>query len=43
MLSVPNVHMRPKEAAKAADEAKARFAHVDGAPRRRRRGEPLAR
>lgn len=30
MLSVPNVHMRPKEAAKAADEAKARFAHVDG-------------
>jgi HrpA-like RNA helicase len=31
MLSVPNVHMRPKEAAKAADEAKARFAHVDGA------------
>lgn len=31
MLSVPNVFMRPREAAKAADEAKARFAHVDGA------------
>lgn len=30
MLSVPNVHVRPKESAKAADEAKARFAHVDG-------------
>ena len=30
MLSVPNVFMRPREAAKAADEAKARFAHVDG-------------
>ena len=30
MLSVPNVFMRPKEAAKAADEAKAQFAHVDG-------------
>ncbi|GBF92626.1 pre-mRNA-splicing factor ATP-dependent RNA helicase-like [Raphidocelis subcapitata] len=30
MLSVPNVHVRPKEQAKAADEAKARFAHVDG-------------
>ena len=30
MLSAPNVFMRPKEAAKAADEAKARFAHVDG-------------
>lgn len=31
MLSVPNVFMRPREAAKAADEAKARFAHIDGA------------
>lgn len=30
MLSVPNVFMRPKESAKAADEAKARFAHIDG-------------
>ena len=30
MLSVPSVFMRPREAAKAADEAKARFAHVDG-------------
>lgn len=30
MLSVPNVFVRPREAAKAADEAKARFAHVDG-------------
>jgi pre-mRNA-splicing factor ATP-dependent RNA helicase DHX15/PRP43 len=30
MLSVPNVFMRPKEAAKAADEAKAQFAHADG-------------
>lgn len=29
-LSVPNVFMRPKEAAKEADEAKAQFAHVDG-------------
>lgn len=34
MLSVPNVFVRPKEAAKAADEAKARFAHIDGARRR---------
>ncbi len=32
MLSVPNVFLRPREAAKAADEAKARFAHIDGAP-----------
>ena len=32
MLSVPNVFMRPREAAKAADEAKARFTHIDGAP-----------
>lgn len=30
MLSVPNIFMRPKEAAKAADEAKAQFAHMDG-------------
>lgn len=30
MLSVPNVFVRPKEATKAADEAKARFAHIDG-------------
>lgn len=30
MLSVPNVFMRPRDAAKAADEAKAQFAHVDG-------------
>lgn len=30
MLSVPNVFMRPKEAAKAADEAKQQFAHADG-------------
>ncbi|KAL3700626.1 hypothetical protein R1sor_018648 [Riccia sorocarpa] len=30
MLSVPNCFLRPREAQKAADEAKARFAHVDG-------------
>ena len=30
MLSVPNVFMRPKEAAKAADEAKSQFAHAEG-------------
>jgi pre-mRNA-splicing factor ATP-dependent RNA helicase DHX15/PRP43 len=30
MLSVPNVFVRPKEFAKFADEAKARFAHIDG-------------
>jgi len=30
MLSVPNVFMRPREQQKAADEAKARFAHIDG-------------
>jgi pre-mRNA-splicing factor ATP-dependent RNA helicase DHX15/PRP43 len=30
MLSVQQVFMRPKDAAKAADEAKAKFAHVDG-------------
>jgi len=29
-LSVPNVFVRPREAAKAADEAKAKFSHVDG-------------
>lgn len=31
MLSVPNVFVRPREAMKAADESKARFAHIDGA------------
>lgn len=30
MLSVKNVFMRPKGAERAADEAKAKFAHVDG-------------
>jgi pre-mRNA-splicing factor ATP-dependent RNA helicase DHX15/PRP43 len=30
LTSVPNIFMRPKEAAKAADEAKAQFAHIDG-------------
>ncbi|KAJ0453624.1 putative RNA helicase [Helianthus annuus] len=30
MLSVPNCFVRPREAQKAADEAKARFGHVDG-------------
>lgn len=30
MLSVPQVFVRPRESARAADEAKARFAHVDG-------------
>ncbi|KAG5179964.1 P-loop containing nucleoside triphosphate hydrolase protein [Tribonema minus] len=30
MLSVPQVFMRPKEAAKEADAAKAQFAHMDG-------------
>lgn len=30
MLSVPNCFLRPKEAQKAADEAKARFGHIDG-------------
>ena len=30
MLSVPMCFMRPRDAMKAADEAKARFAHVDG-------------
>ena len=32
MLSVPNIFMRPRENQKAADEAKARFAHIDGVP-----------
>jgi len=30
ILPVPNVFVRPKEAQKAADEAKSRFAHKDG-------------
>jgi len=30
MLSVPNVFLRPKESARAADHAKAQFAHNDG-------------
>ncbi|GMH37686.1 hypothetical protein BSKO_05559 [Bryopsis sp. KO-2023] len=30
MLSVPNCFVRPREAIKAADEAKAKFSHVDG-------------
>jgi len=30
MLSVPNAFVRPREAVKAADEAKAQFAHADG-------------
>jgi pre-mRNA-splicing factor ATP-dependent RNA helicase DHX15/PRP43 len=30
MLSVPNPFMRPKECQRAADDAKAKFAHVDG-------------
>ncbi|KAF2938953.1 hypothetical protein DAI22_03g155600 [Oryza sativa Japonica Group] len=30
MLSVPNCFLRPREAQKAADEAKARFGHIDG-------------
>ncbi|EGD78503.1 DEAD/DEAH box helicase [Salpingoeca rosetta] len=30
MLSVPNCFLRPNDAKRAADEAKARFAHVDG-------------
>ncbi|KAG5251936.1 pre-mRNA-splicing factor ATP-dependent RNA helicase [Salix suchowensis] len=30
MLSVPNCFVRPREAHKAADEAKARFGHIDG-------------
>lgn len=31
MLSVPNVFLRPREAAKRADEAKSKFVHIDGA------------
>eukprot|EP01027_Heterolobosea_sp_BB2_P007010 GEZU01010492.1.p1 GENE.GEZU01010492.1~~GEZU01010492.1.p1 ORF type:complete len:707 (+),score=219.73 GEZU01010492.1:172-2292(+) len=30
MLSVPNVFLRPKTQQKAADEAKSKFAHIDG-------------
>ncbi|KAI4372026.1 hypothetical protein MLD38_010313 [Melastoma candidum] len=30
MLSVPNCFVRPREAQKAADEAKSRFGHIDG-------------
>jgi len=30
MLSVPNCFLRPKEAQRQADEAKARFSHLDG-------------
>jgi pre-mRNA-splicing factor ATP-dependent RNA helicase DHX15/PRP43 len=30
MLSVPNAFLRPKEAQRAADEAKSRFSHLDG-------------
>ncbi|CAN6468005.1 unnamed protein product [Victoria cruziana] len=30
MLSVPNCFIRPRDAQKAADEAKARFGHIDG-------------
>lgn len=30
MLSVPNVFVRPRDSAKAADEAKAEFTHADG-------------
>ncbi|KAI4340256.1 hypothetical protein MLD38_025114 [Melastoma candidum] len=30
MLSVPNCFIRPREAQKAADEAKSRFGHIDG-------------
>ncbi|AQL07080.1 pre-mRNA-splicing factor ATP-dependent RNA helicase [Zea mays] len=30
MLSAPNCFLRPREAQKAADEAKARFGHIDG-------------
>mmetsp|Transcript_3416 Transcript_3416/g.4807 ORF Transcript_3416/g.4807 Transcript_3416/m.4807 type:complete len:716 (+) Transcript_3416:230-2377(+) len=30
MMSVPQVFLRPKEQAKAADEAKGQFAHIDG-------------
>ena len=30
MIAVPQVFVRPNEAKKAADEAKMRFAHIDG-------------
>lgn len=30
MLSVPQVFLRPNDAKKAADEAKAKFGHIDG-------------
>ncbi len=30
MLSVPQCFVRPKDAQKAADEAKLKFAHIDG-------------
>nr|CAB3451956.1 unnamed protein product [Digitaria exilis]CAB3455716.1 unnamed protein product [Digitaria exilis] len=30
MLSAPNCFLRPREAQKAADEAKTRFGHIDG-------------
>jgi len=30
MLSVPSVFLRPRDAARAADDARARFAHADG-------------
>jgi pre-mRNA-splicing factor ATP-dependent RNA helicase DHX15/PRP43 len=30
LLSVPNPFLRPKESARAADDAKSKFAHVDG-------------
>ena len=30
MLSVPNAFLRPRDQQKAADEAKGRFAHIDG-------------
>ncbi len=29
-IIVPNSFLRPRDAQKAADEAKARFAHIDG-------------
>ena len=30
MLSVPNIFQRPKERQREADEARAKFAHIDG-------------
>ncbi len=41
MLSSPNVFLRPREAAKAADEAKARFTHIDGAHATEQTGKSL--